>query len=832
MPEGEEQDEVAREETELQDSQGETPGSGEGGAPAAEQQPEEGSQPDQEREPEEGARSRESADAAGPDVPQEEPTESEEAPEAPEEAGLLPAELVPPERGGVQLPFVGEVSFRMLVTVLGLVVVALIGGLVTALTLRPAAAPVPVVQEGAVAGEPGRLLGTEETALLQAMSQLGYEKLVEKGDEWVAEGDYARAVRFYREATRREQAGESNILLARYKLARALAPVGDHEEALRLCEALRSVSRPGDQLWKHTLIAFISILGERERWGELFRQVCLLRANSARYSDEAAVNGWLAYLRAMAWLRIFLARSGQAARLYGMEVPAFGRAPSRCRPLMAEHIAIAPGKYGDGTLRADFATGELRLVAEGAPLGRVLSAVADATGIRVRCDETAHYRVTASLVVAVPEHAVEILLGSVGLEARKEGQELVARPLDLQLWSDDDTLKMTRWGLQEFLMLYPESADVPEAYYALAHIYMTQGHTETALRQLEILSAEFPRSIWNVYGHYVAGRACAELEDWERAERELLSVVDSPLDHPLKQPGFLWTARSQVALQKYDDAAACFRRALGSRADDPLAPEILYNIAFCMEKASAPLLQVEERYTEVRTRYPETEYAHLADYRLARMAMEAGDYGKAAYRYEFYLTNWPIEGVSGREACRDLITCYMRNGEYTRAVLLAEVMWSTFGHVREYWQALPSLLKACRNADLQDIGVEFVDRSLEAVQAPTRRWELVIHKARFLVDLGRYEEADTLLAQLEGGVSEEALLHRARLQRARILMASAKALQAVELCRHIVVRCADQEVRAEALKLIGRFYEDQERFDIAAMVYAGKYPVGMEAATQ
>jgi len=361
---------------------------------------------------------------------------------------------------------------------------------------------------------------------------------------------------------------------------------------------------------------------------------------------------------------------------------------------------------------------------------------------------------------------------------------------------------------------------------------VAQEQVETALRQLEILDDEFSSTAWNVYGRYLAGRACAEAGDWARAERELLGVVDSPLDHGQRRAAFYWLAESQKALQKYADAAACYRRALAPEGKDLRTAHILYNIAYCTEKAGAPLAQSEERYMEVRTRYPRSAYAPLADFRLARMALEAGDHRKAAMRYEFYLGNWPIHDQAGRDACRDLMVCYVQNGQHAHAVLLGEVMWSTFADAPQCAEVLPALLTACRSVDLSEMALGFLDLHLESVQEPALRQALHLERAGLLVDVDLCEAADALLRQLESEVSDPLLLNKLRLQKARNLLAGSQFSKATELCRRVALECNDQSVCAEALELLGRHYESEKRFDMAALVYSGQCPAPEEGATE
>ncbi|GAF96622.1 unnamed protein product, partial [marine sediment metagenome] len=276
--------------------------------------------------------------------------------------------------------------------------------------------------------------------------------------------------------------------------------------------------------------------------------------------------------------------------------------------------------------------------------------------------------------------------------------------------------------------------------------------------------------------------------------------------------------------RKYAEAVASFRKALAHETADPLAPQVLFNIAYCMERSGASPLEVEERYTEVRTRYPESEYARRADYRMARMALESRQYYKAVERYEFYLNSWPIQGEPSQNACRDLIISYLRTEDHVRAILLGEITCSTFGHVRQYWQALPALLDSYEEVGMREPALGVIERALAAAEQPARRWAVMLDKARFLVDLQDYEEADKVLTELEQLAEDKELLHSARLLKGRILMAQEEPAQGLELCRQVALESRSDQTRASALKLMGRYYEMTKRFDMAALAYAGRCP--------
>lgn len=726
---------------------------------------------------------------------------------------------VPPGVGAVRLPVFGELPlsrFRVLIAVCGLVFLAAAG---STLLLWPREGSAPDgPAPSALSPESGGSRPERQTSPLPAGS---YAELMKMGDEAVQQGRYRHAARCYGAAAEHSDEGISFVLLARHKRSRALVLAGRHAEALKLSEELQSVSRPGDPLWKHALVTALVANAERKDWGEFFRLVCLLRANSARYDDEENLNRWLSYARAMGKVRLTLPRLQGEGALYGRRPPSFGRAPSVLAPLRADQIVVTTGNYGDGSLEVRPSPGELRLRSDGAPLDSVLGEIAAALGLDVEYSGPGDARVVAELSASAPQYAVEMALGAVGLKGEIQNETLKVSPLRSAPASTEQAVQQAQWALQEFLILYPESPQVPEAYYALGLLYMLRGRPGMGLDQFRILTDEYPRARWATLAHYMAGRAYHEQEDWRRGKEELMLAADQSRDESLIASANLWGAQCMVELQHYEEAARSFRRALAHETDERLAPRILYNIAYCMEQAGAFRPEVEQRYLEVRTRYPQTRYARMADYRLARMPFAAGNYRKAMDRYEAYLDAWPAEDQWGRNACRDLLLSYVRSGYQVRAVLLGDGMGPKVGFKRQYWEALPSLLMACYRSGLHSTGLDIVEHARKA--APTPRWEqaLQLHRARYLIELKRYEEAERNLKALAAVASGE-MQRRVTLERMRLKTLTGRGEPDPVALQKLAAEADSPEVRERALRMAGENYEQTEQYARAARVYAGE----------
>ncbi len=794
----------------------------EGAAPADELRAEDAEEAAQDAE--EAVQDAEEAARDVEEAPSAEPADGEgadaDAPEPEEDV-----DIVPPQAASVRLPLVGPVPVWLAGATLAVAVFAF--ALILALGLGFWRTTPPETVASSATGVQGPQQERQELMSVERLAQMDYFELMDTAERESNVGDYGTAAQLYRAAADREEGGVTRVLLARQKLSSVLACLGRHTETLQICDSLRSMSRPGDQLWKHVLITSIGVLGEQERWNEFFCQAHLLRANSARYADEALLNRWLAYMRATANVRLYLGLARTARTLHGAEPPPFGRGACTSRPLTESDIVVTTGKYGDSSLRCEYEMGELRLSSEGAPMDKVLAAIQDATGLTIVYDQTVHHAVDACLEAIAPEHALTMVLGAAGLRGEFQDNTVTVARLEPRPVSAAEGLKTALWSAQECLILYPESENVAEVYYALGHLYMANGDTQMALDQLEILTDQFPNSPWAAYAYYVAGRTWYDRQDWGRASRNLLRLVDGWPDHPLSPQGCLWAGQSLVELQNYDEAVSCFRRALAKEANERLGPQILYNIAFCLEQSGASPMDVEERYLELRARYPQTEYARRADYRVARMALDAGLYAKAIGRYEFFLSNWPIGTDESRNACRDLIIAYGCTGDDIRAVILGEIMSATFGYCVQYWQALPALLDACSECHLNEMALQLTDRSLEAAVEPARRESLLVYRAQVLIEMGQGDLAGAVLASLPEQMEDADLQARRLLCEARLCFSRDPA-RALALCRTVAGSDCSQQCRASALRLMGEHCERTKQFDRAALLYSGSSPVAQE----
>jgi len=657
-----------------------------------------------------------------------------------------------------------------------------------------------------------------------ALDELPYDELIQRAHESSADGDYMRVSELYRLAAKQARGDMRRVLFARYGLSRALSALGLYDEAVDIAWSLRSVSEPGDGLWKHALVVSIHALGQQKRWDQFFQDLYLLKANSARYSDKAALDCWLAYRNAVAWAQICFSRAPTGAPFNGATMPVFGKGLPACEPLSLDDVPADVAPAGEGSVSVERRLGRVDLRSERAPLRQVLRAVRSDVSFSSDAPKAPQRRVRAFLEAVTEEQALEALTGLAGLEVVAESQKTVIRKLDLTGRSAEELLRTAASKLQAFLMVHPESEFVPEAYYALGSVYLLQGSREMAVGQLEVLTRSYSRSPWAMRGHYVAGRILGEKGNWDEAEREMLRVLDGGWEYSLAPDVLYWVGVSMFNQEKYAEAVRCFQNIRSDRLLAELRPEVLYDWAFCMEQLDFDPAETEERYREVKTRYPLTPYAGMAECGLARLAVKQGDYAEAIRRYESYLRARGPEGQFDAKVYAELLKCYFQTGSYYRAVLLAQDLVEGLEWRPAHAELVALVVEAYERAEMQRLGLRAVVKLLGLGMAGCRQ-QLLVKKAGFLLDMKSYGQVRETLEQIDTGGDDPECLVQAQLLKAKLQASTWNYADALELCRQIALNSSNRPAVVEALQIMSRCYEALGERENAMLVYEGKCPV-------
>ena len=107
---------------------------------------------------------------------------------------------------------------------------------------------------------------------------------------------------------------------------------------------------------------------------------------------------------------------------------------------------------------------------------------------------------------------------------------------------------------------------------------------------------------------------------------------------------------------------------------------------------------------------------------------------------------------------------------------------------------------------------------------------LEVSRVEVLLDRREHGVAEMALAGVEAAIEDPLLRERAELCRARLELARDPAA-GLDVCRRLAAEAGSQEVRAQALRLVGAHYEEAGRYDRALLAYSGRCPVEGGAQT-
>ena len=171
----------------------------------------------------------------------------------------------------------------------------------------------------------------------------------------------------------------------------------------------------------------------------------------------------------------------------------------------------------------------------------------------------------------------------------------------------------------------------------------------------------------------------------------------------------------------------------------------------------------------------------------------------------------------------DLAECYARTRQLHRLILLGRIMSVTMGQTAQFQRALPYLLAGCKESDQTVAGVEIVDLAYEQAEDVNVRIALRTAKARFLVDLQKFQDAQEVLDELAESAPEQVASEPMQVLKARVLIGTGYAKEGMDLCRLVALdKKVARATRAEALRVMGEHYESQGQFQHALRACSGQ----------
>jgi TolA-binding protein len=173
-----------------------------------------------------------------------------------------------------------------------------------------------------------------------------------------------------------------------------------------------------------------------------------------------------------------------------------------------------------------------------------------------------------------------------------------------------------------------DQALTPRAMYGLAAVQYELDQHKAAAKTLDELMKSYPESEVTASALLLRGKTSFALKQFEPAF-DLLSQV-AEFDIPQRIEAGYWAAKCELRLDKPNAAAARLAMLVEIMKDDPLAPEIMFDLGVARLRSGEPELAVDD-WRRMRERFPKHELAADALHHIASTLHQLDKHDEAAY---------------------------------------------------------------------------------------------------------------------------------------------------------------------------------------------------------
>ena len=653
------------------------------------------------------------------------------------------------------------------------------------------------------------------------LSGLRAKELVSVGDAALESGDITRARDLYRAAWERRRSGEDGALRGGLRLSGLLATAGRGDVALKMLGKIKDNAEIGTSIWRDALIALVGLCGQRGATERLYRNACLLRANVDRYATADTLRAWSEYQIAMArFARATPHRRPDGSPL-SLDDLNFGSARPELSGTGQDEASrpTDPAKSGEILLETNATGATVR--ANRAPISTVLEAFEREAVIEVPAESPNRLRLDVHMEGVPMGRALELALGGRGLVyGHDRAGRAVVRPLRWPEPGSARAIEDALNALERFVMVFSESGYLPEAYYAMSHVYLLQGEEDRSLSQIETALEKFPRSVWSAPSHYMAGWIAGRQGNPASGLRHMQSIQRA--DEPLLTYAAGMRGHFHRCENNWQDGLDCLEKALENSLPDPFRAKLLYDRAVCLENLDVDRHEVTRAYSALQKNHPSTRYGTLSVRALARIALDEGEPRKAEKLLARGMTTPFGEKISWKDVSGRLVEGFCERDEPMRGALLGEILRERSGGSLGLDMAI---IRSASRAQLPNLGLQAVSRILAQDISAAQRGRVLCRQGKLLWQADRPGEAIEALekaAELAAGKESEC---EALLCRAEVLIEQQKLDECLKVCRQVLEQGTDADKEERALRLMGRCHVARGEYELAARIYEGEYRV-------
>jgi len=328
------------------------------------------------------------------------------------------------------------------------------------------------------------------------------------------------------------------------------------------------------------------------------------------------------------------------------------------------------------------------------------------------------------------------------------------------------------------------------------------GQSSDALDRLRQFVDRYPESPWRPEALYRIGDIHFQAQRYEAAREAFGQLLSDHPDHPRAAEAQYGTGDAHYNAGEMENAVQAYRTVLETYPESPSASEAASSLFFALN-AAGQQDRADDLIDSIAAQVPDANMGDRLRYHRARGAYQRGESKRALRLFRTFVRTASAETLVPN-AYYYLGLLYADTEQYDEAQNYLRQLTDQYpdseyvpqgslrlGEILLDQEAYEPALAAYRTAATHD-------QTRDELRAQARYGQ-----SRALLQLGRTDEADTLLSKILEAGPQGPLRNAARLGLARVRQAQNRTDEALELYRR-VIRASDGATGAEALYRLGR----------------------------
>lgn len=330
---------------------------------------------------------------------------------------------------------------------------------------------------------------------------------------------------------------------------------------------------------------------------------------------------------------------------------------------------------------------------------------------------------------------------------------------------------------------------------------------DEALDRLRRLVDRDPNSPWHPDALYRIGDIHFQQQRYEDARSAFQRLIDEYPDHPQSPRAQYAIADTYYNAGEMEQAVRAYRAVLETYPESPSADEAASSLFFALN-AAGQQDRAEELIASIAENNPDANFADRLRYQRARSAYQRGESKRALRLFrEFVRTASTSSLLSG--AYYHLGLLHADQDQYSEAKNYLSQLVEQYPESEYYPEGSLRLAEIYLEQENYEDALSAYRTAAEHERTPDNlRAQARYGQSKALVQLGRIDEAETLLSQIIESELQGPLQHAARLGLGRVREQQDRPSDARDLYRQ-VIESADSETGAEALYRLGRALRTQ-----------------------